>query len=279
MRGIIMSQLKLLIASDSVGETGENVARACLAQFNIPDIKEVMIRYPYIDSVETIDDMITVAQENDAIVVYTMVKPDMKEYMEERMGTLGIPHIDVMGPLLNMLSENLEADPFYEPGLVHQLDENYFKKIEAIEFAVKYDDGKDVTGFDKADIILIGVSRTSKTPLSQFLAHKKYKVMNVPVLPEVTPPKELMSVDPRKCIGLVIDEDKLNKIRKERLQQLGLNDTAQYAKNERIQEEIKHFNTIINKIGCPVIDVSNKAIEETANEIIKYIDNQRDIKG
>ncbi len=279
MRGIIMSQLKLLIASDSVGETGENVARACLAQFNIPDIKEVMIRYPYIDSVETIDDMITVAQENDAIVVYTMVKPDMKEYMEERMGTLGIPHIDVMGPLLNMLSENLEADPFYEPGLVHQLDENYFKKIEAIEFAVKYDDGKDVTGFDKADIILIGVSRTSKTPLSQFLAHKKYKVMNVPVLPEVTPPKELMRVDPHKCIGLVIDEDKLNKIRKERLQQLGLNDTAQYAKNERIQEEIKHFNTIINKIGCPVIDVSNKAIEETANEIIKYIDNQRDIKG
>lgn len=274
-----MSQLKLLIASDSVGETGENVARACLAQFNIPDIKEVMIRYPYIDSVETIDDMITVAMENDAVVVYTMVKPDMKEYMEARMRDFGIPHIDVMGPLLNMLSEKLDETPYYEPGLVHQLDEDYFKKIEAIEFAVKYDDGKDVTGFDKADIILIGVSRTSKTPLSQFLAHKKYRVMNVPVLPEVTIPDELLRVDPRKCVGLVIDEDKLNKIRKERLQQLGLNDTAQYARNDRIKEEIRHFNKIINQIGCPVIDVTNKAIEETANEIIKYIDNQRDIKG
>lgn len=274
-----MIPLKILIASDSVGETGENVARASLAQFNISSIKEVMIRYPYIDSKETIDDMITVAQENDAIVVYTMVKPDMKTYMERRMSEENIPHIDVMGQLLGMLSERLGEAPFYQPGLVHQLDEDYFKKIEAIEFAVKYDDGKDVTGLDKADIVLIGVSRTSKTPLSQFLAHKKYKVMNVPVLPEVEPPKELLMMDPRKCVGLVIDEDKLNKIRKERLQQLGLNDTAQYAKNERIKEEIIHFKKIVARIGCPVIDVSDKAIEETANEIIKYIDTQRDIKG
>lgn len=274
-----MRSLKILVASDSVGETGENVARASLAQFNISSVKEVMIRYPYIDSEETIDDMIVIAKENDAIVVYTMVKPDMKAYMETRMMEENIPHIDVMGKLLEMLSERLDEVPFYEPGLVHQLDEDYFKKIEAIEFAVKFDDGKDVTGLEKADIVLIGVSRTSKTPLSQFLAHKKYKVMNVPVLPEVDIPKELMEIDPNKCVGLIIDEDKLNKIRKERLQQLGLNDTAQYAKNERIQEEIAHFKKIIEKIGCPVIDVSDKAIEETANEIIKYIDNQRDIKG
>ena len=136
-----------------------------------------------------------------------------------------------------------------------------------------------MSGLEKADIVLIGVSRTSKTPLSQFLAHKKYKVMNVPVLPEVNIPKELLEIDPKKCVGLIIDENKLNKIRKERLQQLGLNSAAQYAKNERIKEEIAHFKKIIERIGCPVIDVSDKAIEETANEIIKYIDNQRDIKG
>ena len=274
-----MRPLKILIASDSVGETGENVARASLAQFNISSVKEVMIRYPYIDSEETIDDMIVVAKENDAIVVYTMVKPDMKAYMERLMVEEKIPHIDVMGQLLEMLSVRLGEVPFYEPGLVHQLDEDYFKKIEAIEFAVKFDDGKDVSGLEKADIVLIGVSRTSKTPLSQFLAHKKYKVMNVPVLPEVNIPKELLEIDPKKCVGLIIDENKLNKIRKERLQQLGLNSAAQYAKNERIKEEIAHFKKIIERIGCPVIDVSDKAIEETANEIIKYIDNQRDIKG
>lgn len=274
-----MSLLKILVASDSVGETGENVARASLAQFNVASMKEALIRYPYIDSEQTIDDMITVAKENDAIVVYTMVKPDVKKYMEKRMVEEEIPHIDVMGKLLDMVAERLDEKPFYQPGLVHQLDEDYFKKIEAIEFAVKYDDGKDVTGLDKADIVIIGVSRTSKTPLSQFLAHKKYKVMNVPVLPEVEPPEKLFQMDPRKCIGLVIDEDKLNKIRKERLQQLGLNDTAQYAKNERIKEEIEHFKKIVGRIGCPLIDVSDKAIEETANEIIKYIDNQREIKG
>ena len=122
------------------------------------------------------------------------------------------------------------------------------RKIDAIEFAVKYDDGKDPKGLPKADIVLLGISRTSKTPLSQYLAHKSYKVMNVPIVPEVTPPDGLYDIDPKKCIALKISEEKLNRIRKERLKQLGLGDTARYATEARIQEELNYFEEIVSEL-------------------------------
>ncbi|HDK4167257.1 TPA: kinase/pyrophosphorylase, partial [Staphylococcus aureus] len=123
--------------------------------------------------------------------------------------------------------------------------------------------------------VLLGISRTSKTPLSQYLAHKSYKVMNVPIVPEVTPPDGLYDINPKKCIALKISEEKLNRIRKERLKQLGLGDTARYATEARIQEELNYFEEIVSEIGCPVIDVSQKAIEETANDIIHYIEQNK----
>ena len=274
-----MSKIKVIVASDSVGETGELVAKACLSQFNVDESDEVLIRYPYIESEENVDDVIDLARSKNAIVVFTIITPELRKYIKQELQTENIASVDIMGPLMSILEGKAEEAPYYEPGRVHRLDEDYFKKIEAIEFAVKYDDGKDASGLDKADIVLIGVSRTSKTPLSQYLAHKKYKVMNVPMVPEVTPPKELYNVDPHKCVGLKINPTSLNKIRKERLAQLGLKDTASYANDQRIQEELDYFNEVIGKIGCPVIDVSEKAIEETANEILDYVEGRSDIKG
>ncbi|MBF6632860.1 MAG: kinase/pyrophosphorylase, partial [Planococcus sp. (in: Bacteria)] len=151
------------------------------------------------------------------------------------------------------------------------LDDDYFKKVEAIEFAVKYDDGRDPRGILMADIVLVGISRTSKTPLSQYLAHKRLKVANVPLVPEVDPPEELYHVDPKKCFGLVISPDKLNSIRKERLIALGLNDDANYAKLDRIHEEIGHFHNVVDRIGCEILDVTNRAVEETANLILSKL--------
>jgi regulator of PEP synthase PpsR (kinase-PPPase family) len=274
-----MSNLKLIIASDSIGETGELVAKACLSQFNFNSDQGTVIRYPYIESEENVDDVVDLAKSKNAIVVYTIIRPELRKYIRDELRAENIQAVDVMGPLMDILAGESSVEPYYEPGRVHKLDEDYFKKIEAIEFAVKYDDGKDAGGLDKADIVLIGVSRTSKTPLSQFLALKKYKVMNVPLMPEVTPPDELFDVDPKKCIGLKINSQSLNKIRKERLTQLGLKDTASYAKDERIKEELDYFHEVIDKIGCPVIDVSEKAIEETANEISKYIETKIDTRG
>jgi regulator of PEP synthase PpsR (kinase-PPPase family) len=172
------------------------------------------------------------------------------------------------------MEEEYGVKPKYQPGLVRQLDDDYFKKIEAVEFAVKYDDGRDPRGIIKADIVLIGVSRTSKTPLSQYLAHKRLKVANVPIVPEVDPPEELYKVSPDKCFGLKISPEKLNDIRKERLKALGLNDKAAYANLERIKEELAFFETVVNKIGCEVIDVTNKAVEETANLISNIYNNR-----
>jgi regulator of PEP synthase PpsR (kinase-PPPase family) len=161
----------------------------------------------------------------------------------------------------------LDRQARHEPGLIHQLDEDYFKKVEAVEFAVKYDDGKDSRGILKADIILLGVSRTSKTPLSMYLAHMRYKVANVPLVPELKPPEELFTIPSHKIIGLRISTMKLNEIRKERLKALGLPDSANYASVDRIEQESDYAHNLMIRLGCTVIDVSNKAVEETASII------------
>ncbi|MDY0408465.1 pyruvate, water dikinase regulatory protein [Virgibacillus soli] len=261
------------VLSDSVGETAELVIKAGLSQFNNGEYK--IQRIPYVEDKETIDDALQLAKEKDAIIGFTIVDPFLRNYAKEQANQLNIEAIDIMGPMLHAMERAFNKKPRFEPGLVHKLDEDYFKKVEAIEFAVKYDDGRDPRGIARADIILIGVSRTSKTPLSQYLALKRMKVANIPIVPEVDPPEELFEVDPKKCIGLSIRPDKLNDIRKERLKALGLGDQATYANMKRIHQELEFFNKVVNKIGCQVVDVSNKAVEETANIIMHIIQQNR----
>lgn len=261
------------ILSDSVGETAELVIKAGLSQFNNGAYK--LQRIPYVEDKKTIDEALLLARENEGIIGFTLVEPDLRDYLNKQAKRLGIEVIDIMGPVLDVMERVFEKAPRLQPGLVHKLDEEYFKKVEAIEFAVKYDDGRDPRGIARADIILIGVSRTSKTPLSQYLALKRFKVANVPIVPEVDPPEELLEVDPSKCIGLRISPEKLNDIRKERLKALGLGDQATYANMKRIHEELAYFDKIVQEIGCDVIDVSNKAVEETANIILHTIQKQR----
>ncbi|WP_445661484.1 pyruvate, water dikinase regulatory protein [Bacillus sp. FSL K6-3431] len=259
----------IYVVSDSIGETAELVTKAAISQFYGVNVK--FRRYPFVEDLDHINEVLTMAKNDQGMVVYTLVKPDIRAYMKEKAVEQQINAIDVMGPFMDIFEKTFERAPLNEPGLVRQLDEDYFKKIEAVEFAVKYDDGRDPRGLLKADIILIGVSRTSKTPLSQYLAHKRYKVANVPIVPEVDPPKELFTVDPSRCIGLKISPEKLNSIRRERLLSLGLDDKANYANIERIKREIAYFDKISAKLDCTVIDVTNKAVEETANIIINNI--------
>lgn len=259
----------IYVVSDSVGETAELVTKAALRQFN--GSNALIKRFPYIEFPSHIDKVISMVRQDKGMIIYTLVKPEIREYMKTLTENYSINAIDIMGPLLDVFEEKFERAPLNEPGLVRKLDEDYFKRIEAIEFAVKYDDGRDPRGLLMADIILIGVSRTSKTPLSQHLALKSYKVANVPVIPEVDPPRELFQVDPRRCIGLKISPEKLNSIRKERLKSLGLDDSANYANIERIKRELEYFDKISEQLGCTVIDVTNKAVEETANFIIRQM--------
>jgi len=261
------------VVSDSVGETAELVVKAVATQFNGGQVE--VRRSSYVEEIDDIEDVLLLAKDSRAIIAYTIVIPELKEFLDRRAKDEGILAVDLLDPLMNAFETKLGREPHHQPGLVRKLDEEYFRKIEAIEFAVKYDDGRDPRGILKADIVLIGVSRTSKTPLSMFLAHKRFKVANVPLVPEVPPPEELYKIPRKNCIGLIISPDKLNEIRKERLKSLGLASRANYASYQRILEELDYAEKIMKRVGCPVIDVSNKAIEETAGLIMEILKKER----
>jgi|SRR5690625_2878274 len=257
----------VFVLSDSVGETAELVIKAGLSQFTNGNYD--IQRVPYVDDISVIDETLELAGEKSAFIAFTLVDPTLRKYMNERSNELNVDVIDIMGPMMDLMEKKFNHEPRLEPGLIYKLDQDYFERIEAIEFAVRYDDGRDPRGIARADMVLIGVSRTSKTPLSQYLANQRLKVANVPVVPEVDPPEELFRIDASRCIGLRISREKLIEIRKERLKALGLGDHAAYATLQRIDEELDYFDQIVEEIGCKVIDVSNKAVEETANIIIQ----------
>jgi regulator of PEP synthase PpsR (kinase-PPPase family) len=264
-----MSGTKVFVVSDSAGETGESVVRAAAMQFYPLHVE--IVRASFIHDRQGIDKVLEWVRASGGVIVFTLVVQELRDDLIAKAEKDGIPYIDLLGPILQSLSQKLDQEPRRQPGMIHPLDEDYFKKIEAIEFAVKYDDGRDFTGILKADIILLGVSRTSKTPLSMFLAHKKLKVANVPLVPEMQPPEVLFSADKHKVIGLKIDTDKLNLIRQERLRTLGLAENATYAKTDRITLELDFADKIMKRIGCVVFDVSNRAVEETASLILDHI--------
>ena len=261
--------LTIYVLSDSIGETGELLSRAALSQFNSG--KYEVKRFPFITAEDQIIEMFEEAKNQQSVVVYTIVIERLKNFIISKGVELNIPTVDLMTPTLDAIESVLGYQPKRESGLIRKLDENYFRKVEAVEFAVKYDDGKDSRGIKKSDIVLVGISRTSKTPLSMYLAHKNFKVANVPLVPEVPAPIELFQKDKTRIIGLVADPIKLNEIRQERLKALGLDDNASYANLERINLELEYSKEIMEKLGCIVINVSHKAIEETAAIVIEHM--------
>lgn len=263
------NDIVLYIISDSIGETGELIGRAAMRQF-IPDKFEIK-RYPYVSKESQIQEIFDEAKLENSIVLYTTVQENISNFINTKGIEYNIATIDIMSAPLVAIENLLGFAPKREPGLIRRLDENYFKKVEAVEFAVKYDDGKDARGVKKADICLVGISRTSKTPLSMYLAHKNYKVANIPLVPEVKPPNEIFEKDSRRVIGLIADSAKLNEIRQIRLKALGLDNNANYANVDRINKELEYSREIMDRLGCIVIDVSNSAIEETAGIIIDHM--------
>lgn len=244
------------------------VAKATASQFDSGNFD--IIRVPYVQTVEQIVATVEEAAKHKSIICHTLVSPELRAALADTAGKYGIRTVDIMGPMMRAVQQASGLEPKNQAGLIHTLDKEYFRRVEAVEFAVKYDDGKNPWGLLKADIVIIGVSRTSKTPLSMYLAHKKIKVANVPLVPEVPPPEELFQVPPQRIIGLVIDPFKLNEIRCERLKAMGLAADASYAAVDRIMEELEYAKAIMRKLHCIVVDVSNKAIEETANKILEH---------
>ncbi|WP_373598600.1 pyruvate, water dikinase regulatory protein [Paraclostridium bifermentans] len=262
-----MENLVIYVISDSVGETAQQVTKAAISQFKLKDDYEIR-RFPYVIEVDFLKEILESAKEENAIVIYTLVEKELLEFTEQFCTEENLSCVDLMTPILRQISSKIGIKPKREPGIIRKLDESYFKRVEAIEFAVKYDDGKDQRGILQADVVLLGISRTSKTPLSMYLANKNIKVANVPLVPEIPIPKEVFEINQKKIIGLTNTPEKLNQIRQERLKSLGLSSNANYAKFDRILQELDYSDKIMKKVGCPVIDVSNKAIEETAGIIM-----------
>ncbi len=271
------TQPTVYVISDSLGETGEKLAHAAISQFDQEDID--VIRVPFVRHCDQLRDIVAEAEEKGAVICHTLVSPDLRETIDELSREHHVRYVDLLGPMLDAVSSIAKTKPRMKPGLIHKLDEEYFKKVEAIEFAVKYDDGKNPSGFEKADIVLIGVSRTSKTPMSMYLAHKKYKVANLPLVPEVALPEEIFRVPPYRIVGLIIDPYKLNTIRTERMKALGFSGTANYTDIARIEDELAYAKAVMRQLHCVVLDVSNRAIEETASRIIEIIQRNRQIYG
>ncbi len=265
-----MKNLIIYVISDSVGETAQQVTKAAISQFKINEECEIR-RFPYVMDENFLLEILEGGKNEDAIIVYTLVDENLLNVTKKFCEKENLSNIDLMTPILKEIANKTQMKPKREPGIIRKLDESYFKRVEAIEFAVKYDDGKDPRGILKSDIVLVGISRTSKTPLSMYLANKNIKVANVPLVPEIPIPKEVFEIDNKKIIGLTNTPEKLNQIRAERLKALGLSSNANYANLDRILQELDYSEQVMKKIGCPVIDVSSKAIEETAGIILDII--------
>ena len=260
----------IFTVSDGTGETAVNIVRAIKVQFADAEIH--LNRFNKIRSRETLEEILLSAHEKQAIIVATLVDPELRVFLISRSMQLGVRVVDVLFPLLETLSEQLGRRPSAIPGLLRQLDDDYFKRISAIEYTVRHDDGILNNELKDADIILVGVSRTSKTPLSMYLGHKGYKVANIPIVPGIDPPNELFKIDQNKIIGLVIDPARLAEIRSARLTVLGSNNLGDYADLDKIFDELEWSRELFKRNKrWPILDVTGKALEESAVEIEKII--------
>jgi regulator of PEP synthase PpsR (kinase-PPPase family) len=264
--------VELHIVSDSTGETATRLVQALEAQFPEQPFEEV--RHP---RVETIDDLalaINRAKGRPAVMVYTLVDRELRESMRSLCRSSKIHYCDILGHPIESIAKVSGMAAKMTPGARPPLNSTYFKRMEAIEFAVKFDDGVG-SGLHEADLVLVGVSRTSKTPLSIYLGYMGYKAANVPIVKGIAPPPELHHVDPAKIVGLTIDAERLGEIRAARVKGMGGGSNKGYSELLEIYEELDEAAALHRRLGCPVIDVTGLSIEETAHRVIRLVDRRR----
>lgn len=263
---------KVFVVSDSMGETAQLVARAVLSQF--PEGSAHLQRFIYVSTADDATALMKEARAQPTLILFTVIIPEVREVILEGAKAHDIPIVDIMGPAMAGVERITGAPALLEPGLIHRLDEKYFKRVEAVEFAVQHDDGRDPQGYRKADVVLLGVSRSSKTPVSMYLANRGVKVANLPIIPEVPTPPELHRIPVRKIVGLTINGSKLAGIRKERVRTMGVRGDSDYSDVSRILGELSHAQRLYNELGCFVVDVTDRAVEETASKVMEFVNGQ-----
>ena len=267
-----MERHPLFIVSGGSGETAHRMVQAALTQFTQGDATALRRFQNVRDPIEA-ERVLQMAKEKGAVLIHTTVSKDLRFFLEDRCKQLGIVQVDLFGSLLDTLSLFLKEQPEERPGLFHSIDDRYFRRIEAIEFALKYDDGQDASGLSDADIVLVGLSRTSKTPLSMYLAMEGHKVMNIPLVPGVELPALLDTIPQGRIVGLTIQPERLQEIRLNRMKRMGgAGHADRYADLAHILQELDYADAIFKAHRrWPVLDVTGRSIEETAGLVLDRV--------
>ncbi len=263
-----MPSKKIYIISDATGQSGLHILRAALVQFKLARTK-IMVLHD-VDTRAGLKKALEQARAAGALVAFTFVKKEMRDYANEYCRSHDMIHHDILGPLIFSLSAFLRMESLETPSLLRKVDERYFRRIDAIEYTLGHDDGRGAERLKDADIVIIGVSRSSKTPTSFYLAQEGYKVANVPIVPGIPLPEELLTIDQNKIVCLQIDPDVLQKVRTVRQRRSGLRPS--YSDPRRIFAEVEHVRDLLRRNrNWKVVDTTNKSIEETAWEIIHKV--------
>ncbi len=263
------SPAPIYVISGGSGLAGNNIVQTLLIQYPDNDIPVIIV--PHVSDEDQIFDAVMKAKTNGGIITHTMVNPDLRKIINKLCDEFGVRKVDFMGELANHLDENLDIKPLKYPGLYRQLNQQYFERIEAIEYTLSHDDGMSPERLHGAEIVLTGVSRAGKTPLSVYLAMYGLKVANVPLVKEIQPPKELFEVDPQRVFGLHIGVNQLIAHRRKRIQSWKNYQNESYVDEKSVKEEIRNAMFIFDKGRFTVLNVTNKPIESTANEILSFM--------
>lgn len=277
MKEIFQKNYAIFIVSDATGKTAYNVVRSILVQFRDMGEQFLITHYSFVRNQQKLDKIIKRASENRALIVHTFADEELRHYFNHGMEQHKVMYIDIFEKTVPTFIKFLGIDPAHNMGVQYQLTDDYFKKIEAMEFTIAHDDGQNLFDLDKADIILVGPSRSSKTPLSIYLANEGYKVANIPLVYGIPLPDEVLKVSPKKVIALMVNHEIMLEIRKKRLNYLG-EQASSYATSEYIFKELEYCRDLYKKNRqWKSIDVTKKAIEEVAAEIIEKIGGKEEV--
>lgn len=268
-----MYRLHLHLVSDSTGETLEMIAKAAIAQFEDADV--VRHFWPMVRSRQHLDRIVPELAANPGLVLFTLVNAETRARLEEHCRRIGLTAVPVLDAVTEALESQLGQEAHGRPGRQHLMDEAYFKRVEAIQYTIAHDDGVGWQNWEEADIVLAGVSRTSKTPTSIYLANRGYKTANIPIVVESPPPDALFRLRRPLVIGLTTAPDRLVQIRRNRLLSLHEDTDTSYVDDERVREEIKYARRMFADNGWPVIDVTRRSIEETAAAAIRLLSHKQ----
>ncbi|UAB78471.1 kinase/pyrophosphorylase [Erythrobacter sp. SCSIO 43205] len=268
-----MNRLNLHLVSDSTGETLEMIAKAALAQFDDPDVSRHF--WPMVRSRQHLDRIVPDLAENPGLVLFTLVNPETRTRLEDHCRHLGLPAVPVLDQVTSALEAQLGQEAHGRPGRQHSMDDDYFRRVDAIQFTIAHDDGVAWEDWEEADIVLAGVSRSSKTPTSIYLANRGFKTANIPIVPESPPPEALYGLRHPLVVGLTTAPDRLVQIRRNRLLSLNEGTQTSYVDEDKVKSELQYARRMFADNGWPVIDVTRRSIEESAAAIIRLAQERR----